>query len=82
MNVVQQAHINVFYEGEVVNECAADLLVENQVLVELKAAQKLGDDHEAQLLNYLKATHVEVGLLLNFGPKPEVRRKAFDNSRK
>jgi len=50
--------------------------------VELKAAKELSEEHEAQLLNYLKATPYEVGLLLNFGPKPEIKRKAFDNSRK
>ena len=82
LNAVQQAHIDVFYEGEVVGEYAADLLIENQVLVELKATQKLADDHEAQLLNYLKATKHEVGLLLNFGPKPQIARKIYDNERK
>jgi len=52
------------------------------VIVELKAVKKLLDKHEAQLLNYPNATPYEVGLLLNFGPKAEVTRKAFDNSRK
>lgn len=52
------------------------------VIVELKAVKLLLEEHEAQLLNYLKATPYEVGLLLNFGPKPEVKRKAFDNVRK
>jgi len=50
--------------------------------VEIKAAKNLALEHEAQLLNYLKATSIEVGLLLNFGPRPEIKRKAFDNSRK
>jgi len=50
--------------------------------VEIKATKNLILEHEAQLLNYLKATKIEVGLLLNFGPKPEVKRRAFDNSRK
>ena len=60
----------------------AGLLVANAVLVEVKSVQRLLEEHEAQLLNYLKATPYEVGLLLNFGPKPEVKRKVFDNSRK
>jgi len=58
------------------------LLVDNKVIVEIKAVKNLSDEHEAQLLNYLKATNIEVGLLFNFGPKPEIKRKAFDNSRK
>ena len=52
------------------------------MIVELKAVKRLLEEHEAQLLNYLKATSYEVGLLLNFGPKPQIKRKAFDNSRK
>lgn len=74
--------ICVYYEGEVVGEYFADLLVENRIIVELKAVRQLTDEHEAQLLNYLKATSYEVGLLLNFGPKPAIKRKAFDNNRK
>ncbi len=82
LNVEQQAKINVYYEGQIVGEYFADLLIENKVIVELKAAKNLTDDHEAQLLNYLRATPYEVGLLINFGPKPDFRRKAFDNERK
>ena len=82
LDVIQQARIMVYYEGEVVGEYFADLLVASAVIVELKAAKGLSREHEAQLLNYLKATPHEVGLLLNFGPKPEIKRKAFDNSRK
>ncbi len=78
----QQAPITVRYENEVVGEHNADLLIENLVIVELKATKQLAEEHEAQLLNYLKATTYEVGLLLNFGPKPEIKRKAFDNERK
>ena len=80
--VVQQAEIKVYYTGVVVGEYYADLLVADAVIVELKAAQALLAEHEAQLLNYLKATPYEVGLLLNFGPKPEIRRKVYDNERK
>ena len=77
-----QSPIKVVYEGEVVGEHAADILVDNKVIIELKAAKSLKLDHHAQLLNYLKATNIEVGLLLNFGPKPEISRKVFDNFRK
>jgi GxxExxY protein len=58
------------------------MLVDGKVIVEIKAGQSLAPEHEAQLLNYLKATDAEVGLLLNFGPKPQVKRKVFDNFRK
>jgi GxxExxY protein len=79
---VSQFAIKVVYEGEVIGEYFADVMVENKVIVEIKAAKKLALEHEAQLLNYLKATNIEVGLLLNFGPKPEIKRKVFDNFRK
>lgn len=82
LKVVQQARIVVYYEGEEVGDHNADLLVEELVIVELKAARVLEDSHEAQLLNYLKATTIEVGLLLNFGPKPQFRRKVYDNELK
>jgi len=82
LKVEQQAKIFVYFAGEIVGEYFADLLVENRVIVELKAAQSIAPEHEAQLLNYLRATPYEVGLLLNFGPKPDFRRKAFDNDRK
>ena len=82
LKVEQQARILVYFANEMVGEYYADLLVEDCVIVELKAAQSLNREHEAQLLNYLRATPYEVGLLLNFGPKPEFRRKAFNNDRK
>ena len=63
-------------------EYYADLLVADAVIVEIKAVRALLAEHEAQLLNYLKATPYEVGLLLNFGPKPEIKRKVYDNERK
>ena len=77
-----QAPIKVTYEGEIVGEHAADIIVDNKVIVELKASKILAEEHHAQLLNYLKATDIVVGLLLNFGPKPEISRKVFDNFRK
>ena len=79
---VSQDPIKVLYEEEVVGEYFADILVNKKVIVEIKATKNLIADHEAQLLNYLKATDVEVGLLLNFGPEPEINRKVFDNVRK
>lgn len=82
LKVQQQVKIIVYFQGQIVGEYFADLLVEEVVIVELKAVSRLLLEHEAQLLNYLRATPYEVGLLLNFGPKPKFIRKAFDNSRK
>jgi GxxExxY protein len=80
--VERQNSINVYYETELVGEYYADLLVENKVIIELKAAESICEEHENQLINYLKATDIEVGLLLNFGKKPEIKRKAFSNTNK
>jgi GxxExxY protein len=82
LRVVCQQPVNVYYDGQVVGEYFADLLVAERVIVELKAARTLSQEHEAQLLNYLNATSYEVGLLFNFGPKPQLKRKVFDNDRK
>lgn len=80
--VTTQSPIKVVYENEIIGEYYADLLVGNKVIVEIKATKSLAEEHESQLLNYLKATNIEVGLLLNFGPEPKIKRKAFDNLRK
>jgi len=80
--VLQQRNIKVYYEGEEVGDYYADLLVDDLVIVELKAAEAIHEDHEAQLINYLKATEIEVGLLLNFGKKAEFKRKVFSSARK
>lgn len=74
--------IQVYFEGYLVGEYFVDLLVEEKVLVELKAVEFIRNEHEAQLLNYLRATPYEVGLLLNFGKKPDFKRLAFNNERK
>ena len=74
-----QKRIEVLYEGSVVGEYFADIVVENLVILELKAAERICPEHSYQLLNYLKATDIEVGLLLNFGRKPEFVRKTFLN---
>ena len=73
--VRQQVAIQVYYEGEVVGEFVPDLWVEDRVLVELKAVLSLQKEHEVQLVNYLTATKVDTGLLINFGPFVEIRRK-------
>ena len=77
-----QKQIPVYYAGQLVGEYFADVMVNGVVMLELKAVQRLLEEHEAQLLNYLKATPVEVGLLLNFGPSPTFKRKLYDNDRK
>ena len=80
--VERQNPISVYYDNELVGEYFADLLVEKKIIVELKAAETLREEHEFQLINYLKATDIEIGLLLNFGKKPEVKRKIFSNKNK
>lgn len=82
LQVAKQKEISVFYEGQIVGTYFADIVVNEVVMLELKAVKQLLDEHEAQLLNYLKATQFEVGLLLNFGPTPSVKRYTFDNHRK
>ncbi|HZE73509.1 MAG TPA: GxxExxY protein [Pyrinomonadaceae bacterium] len=82
INVCSQIEIPVWFRGNQVGDFSADMLVEKCVLLELKSARAIDKSHEAQLLNYLRATHIEVGLLLNFGLKPEFKRMIFDNPRK
>ncbi len=80
--VRQQVPIQVYYEDKVVGEYFADLLVDDKVIVELKAAKEIVGAHEAQLVNYLKATNIEVGLLLNFGTEAKFKRKIFTQRKK
>ncbi len=82
LQVDAQRKIKVYYENHLVEEYAADLIVNDVVILELKAVEYLVEEHELQLINYLKATDKEVGLLLNFGRRPEIRRKIFTNDRK
>jgi len=82
LNATGQYPVNVFYEEEIVGEYFADIMVENKVILELKAREKLCPEHEVQLVNYLKATEMEVGLLMNFGKEPKIKRKIFTNDRK
>ncbi len=82
LKVDQQVRLQVHYHNQVVGEYIADMIINHVVLLELKAAERIVDDFAAQLLNYLKATNIEVGLLLNFGSTAEFRRKVYDNERK
>ncbi len=75
----KQKPISVSFKGYNIGEYFADIIVENKVIIELKAAEGLVEEHEAQLLNYLRATEIEVGLLFNFGKKPQFKRKIFEN---
>jgi len=81
-NVEPQKAINVYYQNQLVGKYKADLVVNDLIILELKAVDYLVEEHEFQLINYLKATDKEVGLLLNFGVKPEFCRKIFTNDRK
>lgn len=74
-----QQGMTVFYKGKSVGEYLADIIVEDKVIVELKALEKINDVHEVQLKNYLKATAIEVGLLINFGKSVELKRKYVKN---
>ncbi len=78
----QQKNIKVHYEGQLIGNFYADIIVENCVIIELKAIESLRFEHEVQLVNYLRATEIEVGLLLNFGNKPQFKRRVFSNSKK
>ncbi len=82
LQVEQQKKIDVYYESEIVGEYYADLVVNGLIILELKAADSLAPEHEAQLINYLKGTKMELGLLFNFGPKPEFRRRILTNDQK
>ena len=80
--VESQKQIKVYYKNVEVGEYYADLIVNDKVILELKATESITEAHEFQLLNYLKSTNIEVGLLLNFGKKPEFCRKVFQNYKK
>ena len=82
MTVEAQRSLPVWFRGENIGDFRPDLIVGNAVVAELKAARVLEPIHEAQLLNYLRASELEVGLLLNFGPAPKIKRMVFANERK
>lgn len=77
-----QKKLNVLYKNEIVGEYVPDIIVNNKVILELKTVEYLLDIHENQLLNYLKATDCEVGIILNFGKDPQFIRKIFTNDLK
>jgi len=80
--VLQQQNIKVYYENQVVGDYFADIIVNDLIILEIKAAEGLRDENKAQLINYLKATNKQVWLLFNFGKKPEFKRAIFSNERK
>ena len=82
LKVEKEKKILVYYLGTVVGDYQADLIVEDIIVVELKGINTLVEENEHQLVNYLKATTIEIGLLLNFGKKPQIKRKIFDNDKK
>jgi GxxExxY protein len=82
MRVERQVAVSVWFRSQQIGDFRADALVDGKVLLELKAARVIDQAHEKQLLNYLRATNIEVGLLLNFGVQPQFRRLVYENERK
>ena len=80
LKATKEMPITVCYDGQIVGDYVADIVVEDQVILELKSVKDLHPAHEAQLNNYLKATGMEVGLLINFGESVAVKRKVFTPS--
>ena len=77
----KEKKIQVNYDGQAIGDFIADIVVEDKVIIELKSVQQVHPAHEAQLINYLKATSIEVGLLINFGEKAEIKRKVLDHTK-
>jgi len=82
MKIERQVPVRAWFRGQQIGDFRADLLVDQSVLLELKAVRTIDQVHEKQVLNYLRATDIEVGLLLNFGEKPQFRRLVYENERK
>jgi GxxExxY protein len=82
LSVESEKAVDIYYQGHVVGTYNLDIIVDNIVILEIKTIEYVRDDHEIQLMNYLVATDKEIGLLLNFGKKPEIKRKIYDNERK
>jgi GxxExxY protein len=82
LRVAQQQQLKVYYHGQEVGDYMADLVVEGLVIIELKVADAIHEIFMAQLMNYLKATEIEVGMILNFGPEPKFKRLVWTNDRK
>jgi len=81
LEAASEKAITVCYDGQVIGEYFADIVVADKVILEIKAVQTVNSAHEAQLVNYLKVTNIDVGLLLNFGKSLEVKRKIFETAR-
>jgi len=81
-SVDQEVSVSVFFRGQNVGDFRADLVINGVVLLELKTADAIVAAHESQVINYLRSTSLELGLILNFGPRPQVRRLLLDNIRK
>ena len=77
LQVENQKSINVFYKDQLIGEFKSDILVEDKIIIEIKALSKSNNQHEAQLINYLKATKIKIGLLVNFGEKLEFKRRIY-----
>ena len=82
LDVVAKCQLSVYFKGKKVGEYYPDLIVNEMVIIELKSAETIADAFEAQMLNYLRSSRIEVGLLLNFGKTPQVRRKIYENRKK
>lgn len=82
LKVTPQKRCPVYYKGKEVGDYFCDIIVNDLIILELKACEFILEDHELQLFNYLKATSIEIGFVLNFGKKPEFSRKVFSNSTK
>ncbi len=81
-HISQQQPITVYYDGQMVGQYYADIIVNDTIILELKASENIREEHKLQLLNYLRATEHEIGLLLNFGKSPQIKRVIFSNNRK
>ena len=73
----RQKPIKVYYDQQIIGDYFADIIIDDVIILELKAVESIAPEHEVQLVNYLKATDIEVGLLLNFGPKPQQKRRVL-----
>ena len=82
LKVESQKEIKVYFKQQLVGEYYSDLIVENKVIIELKATEVLMNAHVAQTINYLRATLIEIGMLLNFGAEPEFKRLIYTNNKK
>ena len=80
--VSNQTPIDVYYDEQNIGKYFADIIVNEKVIIELKAAENIAEEHECQLVNYLKATEIEVGILLNFGKEPQFKRSVLTSDYK